>query len=115
MRLVEDSFDVVLEGWFSESTGRVSLESVKLLLGFEGGKMRPSEAQRLKMIMERLGWEYGSQRLHDLAQTGAAPRKGFARGSEDERKAELIAKRVDGGIVALARVKSDSAEANPPF
>lgn len=115
VRLVEDSFDVVLEGWFAENTGRVSLESVKLLLGFEGGKMRPSEAQRLKMIMERLGWEYGSHRLHDLAQTGAAPRKGFARGSEDERKAELIARRVDGGIVALARVRGDSAETNPPF
>jgi predicted P-loop ATPase len=115
VRLVEDSFDVVLEGWFAENTGRVSLESVKLLLGFEGGKMRPSEAQRLKMIMERLGWEYGSHRLHDLAQTGAAPRKGFARGSEDERKAELIARRVEGSIVALARVKGDSAETNPPF
>lgn len=114
VRMVEDSFDVVLEGWFSERTGRVSLESVKLLLGFEGGKMLPSEAQRLKLIMDRLGWEYGSHRLHDLAQTSNAPRKGFARGTEDERKVEWIAKRMDGGIVALVRL-GESADNDMPF
>ncbi|NWM35067.1 hypothetical protein GY658_26035, partial [Escherichia coli] len=59
VRMVEDSFEVVLEGWFNDRIGRVSLESIKLLLGFEGGKMLPTEAQRQKRIMDRLGWEYG--------------------------------------------------------
>ena len=114
VRMVEDSFEVVLEGWFNDRIGRVSLESIKLLLGFEGGKMLPTEAQRLKRIMDRLGWEYGSHRLRDLGQTSNVPRKGFARGTEEERKVEWIAKRVDGGIAVLVRL-GESADNDMPF
>jgi predicted P-loop ATPase len=115
VRLVEDTFDPVLEDWFAERTGRVSLESVKLLLGFEGGKMRPAEAQRLRMIMNRLGWEYNSFRLHDPGLGGMSPRKGFGRGSEDERKVEWVARRGEGGTPTLDRAKADLPEASPPF
>ncbi|MGV0910855.1 VapE domain-containing protein [Martelella sp. FOR1707] len=115
VRLVEDTFEPVLEDWFGERTGRVSLESVKLLLGFEGGRMRAPEAQRLRMIMDRIGWDYNTFRLHDPGQGGISPRKGFARGTDDERKAEWIARRGDGGMPTLERARAGSPDAEPPF
>ncbi|MEL6693271.1 MAG: VapE domain-containing protein [Pseudomonadota bacterium] len=57
VRLIEDAFASVLGDWFSEKTGRVSTDSVKLLLGFEGGRLSPIEVQRIKTEMDRLGWE----------------------------------------------------------
>lgn len=115
VRLVEDTLDPMLEDWFAERAGRVSLESVKLLLGFEGGKMRPSEAQRVRIIMNRLGWEYNTFRLYDPGQGAISPRKGFGRGSEDERKVEWIARRGDGGIPALELAKGRARETEVPF
>jgi predicted P-loop ATPase len=114
VRMVEDAFDAVLEDWFGDRTGKISLESVKLLLGFEGGKMRPSEAQRLRAIMERLGWTYSTCRLHDLAQTEFAPRKGFMRGLDDEAKAEWIAQRKEGSVT-LMEAKGERKAGAPPF
>lgn len=115
VRLVEDTFEPVLEDWFGERTGRVSLESVKLLLGFEGGRMRAPEAQRLRMIMDRIGWDYNTFRLHDPGQGGISPRKGFARGTDDERKEEWVARRGDGGMPTLERARTGSPDAEPPF
>lgn len=110
-RMVEDSFEAVLEGWFEERLGRVSLESVRLLLNIEGGDGRPGDGQRIKAIMERLGWDYGNHRLSDLAQTSRASRKGYARGTREEREVEWVAEKRDGRVVLLPAKKRD----RPPF
>lgn len=112
-RMVEDAFEAVLEGWFAGRTGRVSLESVKLLLGFEGGRMSTPESQRLRAIMERLGWEAGKQRLFDLTGTSRDPRQGFARGTPKEREAEWIAKKVESGLIALVPVDAKKGDSTP--
>ncbi|WP_341643348.1 VapE domain-containing protein [Thauera sp. SDU_THAU2] len=84
-RMIEDPIGIVLEGAFGERTGRVSMESVKLLLGYEAGRMSAGEFQRITGAMTTLGWEYGTHRLHDLGRTGRSARKGFARGNADEQ------------------------------
>lgn len=114
-RLVEDAFAAVLEGWFAEKSGRVSMDSVKLLLGFEGGRLSPIDVQRIQAEMGRLGWEEKTNRLFDLAQTERTQRRGFARGSMDERKTEWLAKRVEGGVVTLGRVVEPASTEATPF
>ena len=115
LRLVEDAFAAVLEDWFSDRTGRVSMDSVKLLLGFEGGRLSPIEVQRIKAAMDSLGWEEKTNRLHDLSQQEKTQRRGFAKGSQGERKTEWLAKRIDKGVVTLARVDGPASEEEPHF
>jgi predicted P-loop ATPase len=114
VRVVEDPYAVVLEE-FAERTGRVSMDSVKLLLGYEGGKMTPAEAQRIRVVMERLGWQYGTHRLHGLGQTPKIARRGFARGTQEEREAEWIAERRPGGPATLALIVRADDDGPPPF
>lgn len=115
LRLVEDAFATVLHGWFAERTGRLSMDSVKLLLGFEGCRLSPIEVQRTKAEMERLGWEEKTNCLHDLSQSEQTQRRGFAKGSLDERKTEWLARRVDNSVVTLIRINGSGSEREPPF
>lgn len=113
-RMVEDAFKDVLEGTFGNRTGRVSMDSVKLLLGLDTARMTPHEARRVRSIMEDLGWETGTHRLFDLAQSEHTQRKGFARGSADERKVEYVAERKLGGAVAIVPASRQTLQ-EPPF
>lgn len=113
-RMVEDAYADVLEDTFSELTGRVSMDSVKLLLGVDTARMSPTDTRRIKAVMAGLGWDYGTHRLHDLGRQDKAQRKGFARGSPDERKVEYIARRIEGGIVVIDRLDGQHDE-EPPF
>lgn len=112
-RMIEDPIGIVLEGAFGERTGRVSMESVKLLLGYEAGRMSASEFQRITGAMTALGWEYGTHRLYDLGRTGRSSRKGFARGNPDEQRVEWVAKRIDGGIPVLEAVGKPTGASSP--
>lgn len=112
-RMVEDAYADVLEDAFGATKGRVSMESVKLLLGIDTARMSPMDTRRIKAVMAGLGWDYGTQRLHDLGKLDKAQRKGFARGSAEERKTEFIAQRVDGGVVVIAPL--DARYDEPPF
>lgn len=113
-RMVEDAFSDVLEDAFESKKGRVSMDSVKLLLGLDTARMSPTDTRRIKVIMTGLGWDYGTHRVHDLGMANKEQRKGFARGDADERKAEYIAQRQLGGIVVIARVEGLAGE-EPPF
>lgn len=115
VRLIEDAFAAVLGDWFADKTGRVSMDSVKLLLGFEGGRLSPIEVQRIKAEMDRLGWEEKTNRLHDLSQQEKTQRRGFARGTPDERKTEWLARRVENGVVTLFRIDHSASDENSPF
>lgn len=114
-RMIDDPIGIVLEGAFGERTGRVSMESVKLLLGYEAGRMSASESQRIRGAMTTLGWDYGAHRLHDLGRSERTQRKGFARGSPDEQKAEWIAKRIEAGVVILISGTGDARDSDSPF
>lgn len=100
-RMVEDAFADVLEGTFAERTGRVSMDSVKLLLGIDTSHMTPTDARLIKFIMAEMGWDYGIQRLYDLSGEDISQRRGFARGSMDERKTEFLAERAPNGAVVV--------------
>jgi len=112
-RMIEDPIGIVLEGAFGERTGRVSMESVKLLLGYEAGRMSAGEFQRIHGAMVALGWAYGTHRLLDLGRTQRNARKGFSRGNSDEQKTEMIAKRIEGGVVVLEAVVAKTVEESP--
>lgn len=113
-RMVEDAYEDVLDDNFGEAKGRVSMDSVKLLLGLDTARMSPMDTRRIKAVMAGLGWDYGTHRLYDLGRREKAQRKGFARGNTDERKVEYIARRIDGGIVVIDRLDAQRHE-EPPF
>lgn len=115
VRLIEDAFAAVLGDWFADKTGRVSMDSVKLLLGFEGGRLSPIEVQRIKAEMDRMGWEEKTNRLHDLSQREKTQRRGFARGTPNERKTEWLARRVENGVATLFRIDDPALEQDSPF
>jgi len=100
-RMVEDDFAEVLHDNFSDRTGKVSMDSIKLLLNLDASRMSPSNARRIKAAMDDLGWEHGTHRLHDLAGAQQRPRKGFARGTDADRRVEIFAVRKHGGTVVL--------------
>ncbi len=112
-RMVEDPYADVLEDAFGELTGRVSMDSIKLLLGLDTARMSPTEARRVMAAMVRLGWDYATHRLHDLGRRNKALRKGFARGDAEERKVEYIARRIEGGIVVIERLDGNRDEPHP--
>ncbi|MCG6557075.1 hypothetical protein MB818_02610 [Ruegeria sp. 1NDH52C] len=112
-RMVEDAYADVLEDAFGEAKGRVSMDSIKLLLGIDTARMTPMDARRIKAVMAGLGWDYGTHRLHDLGKREKAQRKGFARGDANERKIEFIAQRMEGGVVVI--VPLDVRYDEPPF
>lgn len=113
-RMVEDAIADVLEDAFAEKKGRVSMDSVKLLVDVDTARMTPVDARRIKSAMAGLGWDYGTHRLHDLGRREKAQRKGFARGSTDERKVEYIAHQIEGGIVVIDRLDAQHS-GEPPF
>lgn len=113
-RMVEDAIADVLEDAFAEKKGRVSMDSVKLLIDVETARMTAMDARRIKAVMAALGWVYGTHRLHDLGKLEKAQRKGFARGDADERKIEFIAQRIDGGVVVIVPLHARPDD-EPPF
>lgn len=104
-RMVEDDYADMLSDSFAGRVGKVSMESIKVVLNLGQHKLMPSDARRIRNAMETLGWQYGTYRLHDLSRSDQRPRKGFALGDEDERKAELVAKSVQGGGVTIEMLK----------
>ncbi|WP_439524186.1 VapE domain-containing protein, partial [Marivita sp.] len=113
-RMVEDSIGEVLEDVFGNTKGRVSMDSVKLLLSLNTARMSTMDTQRINAAMKRLGWDSGTHRLHDLGKREKGPRKGFARGNAEERKTEFIAERVDGGVVIISQLSARHYD-QPPF
>jgi hypothetical protein len=71
--------------------------------------------QRIKAEMDRLGWEEKTNRLHDLSQRERTQRRGFAKGTQDERKTEWLARRVENGVVTLSRVDYPASGEDWPF
>lgn len=72
-RMVEDELAEVLADNFTDRTGVVSMESIKLLLSFDTPRVSPSDARRIKTAMDALGWEHHSYRLHDLSGSDKRP------------------------------------------
>lgn len=64
------------------------MDSLKLLVDVDTGRVTPVDARRIKAFIAGLGWNYGTHCLHDLGKIEKSQRKGFARGNADERKTE---------------------------
>jgi hypothetical protein len=105
LRMVEDAYEDVLQGALADRTGRVSMDSVKLLLGLNTARMHKTDAQRVHAIMKSLGWVYSTYRLYDLSGSRVSDRKGFARGTPEQRKEELRAE-WDGDHVVINTKRS---------
>lgn len=115
-RMVEDAYAEVLEATFAEETGKISMASVKLLLGLDTVKMTPTDTRRIKAAMAVLGWQYGTHRLRDSVRNDRRPLKGFAAGNDEERKVEIIAERHPNGVVRIVPLKDGPDEKNEiPF
>ena len=52
-RMVEDAYEDVLDDNFGETKGRVSMDSVKLLLGLDTARMSPMDTRRIKAVSSR--------------------------------------------------------------
>lgn len=103
-RMIEDNFAEVLTDNFAERTGKVSMDSIKLLLNLDAPRMSAVNSRRIKAAMKELGWEHRTFRLHDLSGGDKRPRKGFARGTDAERDQEIFAvQRLGGGVVLDTR------------
>ncbi|MGJ8530426.1 VapE domain-containing protein, partial [Maritalea sp.] len=97
-RMVEDDFANVLTDFLEGRVGKVSMDSLKLLLGLQSTRRSHNDFRRIKTAMENIGWEYGTFRLHDANGKDKRPRKGFARGNETQRKREEIAENIGSGV-----------------
>jgi len=113
VRMMEDPFSDILEATFADKKGRISMETIKSILGVETSRMTPYESRRIKSIMAGIGWDFGSHRLFDLAGVERAPRKGFACGTSEERKAEYVLSRMPNGEYRV--VLFDDEETKYPF
>ncbi|MEM7440592.1 MAG: virulence-associated E family protein, partial [Pseudomonadota bacterium] len=109
-RMVEDPYEDTLLAEFQNQTGRVSLESIKLLLKLDTSRMSGLDGRRIRAIMAGLGWEYKIYRLNSVGGSDVKPRRGFARGTPEERKVELVAERLDGGMYTIVRLTDDEGE-----
>lgn len=112
-RMMEDPFKDILESTFADKKGRVSMETVKALLGLDTSRMTPYDSRRIKSIMAGIGWDYGSYRMFDLAGSERKNRKGFATGSGDETKTEYFWCRMPNGEYAISVLAEDDRES--PF
>lgn len=101
IRMIEDNFAEVLTDNFAERTGKVSMDSIKLLLNLDALRMSTINSRCIKAAMMDLGWEYRTYRLYDLSGGDKRPRKGFARGSDAERDQEIFAVQKQGSGVVL--------------
>lgn len=111
-RMIEDNFAEVLTDNFAERTGKVSMDSIKLLLNLDALRMSAINSRRIKAAMMALGWEHRTFRLHDLSGGDKRPRKGFARGTDAERDQEVFAvQRLGSGVVLDIR----NAPTQTPF
>ncbi len=87
-RMATDPYLAPLEAAFANKTGKVSLKSVKLLLGLPTHRMTSQDARRIRGIMEGLGWHEAKPRLLSVNRNERVPQAGFAAGSVEERKKE---------------------------
>ena len=97
-RMVEDDFATVLSDFLKGRVGKVSMDSLKLILGLQSARRSHNDFRRIKTAMENIDWEYGTFRLHDANGKDKRPRKGFARGNETQRKREEIAENCGSGV-----------------
>lgn len=97
-RMVEDDFAAVLSDFLTGRVGKVSMDSLKLLIGLQSTRRSHNDFRRIKTAMENIDWEYGTYRLHDANGKDKRPRKGFARGNETQRKREEIVENCGSGV-----------------
>jgi len=114
-RMAEDPYADVLRGAFADACGKVSMEAIKRLLGIQTARMGPYDARRIKSIMDELGWVYGTHRLHDPSRGERRPKKGFARGNENEAKIEFGVTLDGNRDPRLVAIDEDGCVSEIPF
>lgn len=112
-RLVEDPYSDVLFGALQNRTGKVSMGSIKQLLGIQSSRMTPQDSRRIKSIMAGIGWDSGTYRLIDPSGSHNEPRRGFASGSFEERKIEYISHMESDGFCHLILINNYGDEKEP--
>ncbi len=76
-RLAEDPYADVLQPVFKDLDGRVSMETVKKMLGIQTPRMKNTDAQRIKRAMAEIGWGYGIYQFNDSTSGKRCGRRGF--------------------------------------
>ena len=114
-RMAEDPYADVLRGAFADACGKVSMEAIKRLLGIQTARMGSYDARRIRSIMGELDWVPGTYWLYDTSRGERRPKKGFARGNENEAKIEFGVTLAGNRDPRLVAIDEDGCESEIPF
>lgn len=90
-RVAEDPYADALTSALGGMVGKVSMDSIKVILGLPTTKLTPHDARRIKVVMGALGWSYGTFRLWVPAREERRPVRGFTSDNADESLPEIAA------------------------
>ncbi len=107
-RIALDPYEDTLRSAFGGRTGKVSLDTVKGLLGISLSRMTAQDTRRIRAIMLEIGWEYSAYRLRgSRSGDDRTPQRGFACGSAQERKVEHVLLALVDGQQSLGIIHYD--------
>lgn len=103
-RLSEDPYADVLRTALGDGSGKVSMESVKILLQLPTSRLLQNDARRIRAVLSELGWRYGTYKFFSPVRGMRQTARGFMRGAEAGEVPELMAKRRQDGQVIVGYV-----------
>lgn len=121
-RLSEDPYADVLQTALGDGPGKISMESVKLLLQLPTSRLIQNDARRIRAVFSELGWRYGTYKFFSPISGMRQTARGFIRSSEEGDVPELMTKRQQDGQVTVGYVdvygemrSIDDGDAEIPF
>jgi len=103
-RLAEDPFADVLAGALGDGPGKISMESIKMLLDIPTGRMSANDSRRIKAVMAEQGWRHGNYRFWNSAARMRQPAKGFVRQGDGEEVREIGVRKARDGQLEVGEV-----------
>ena len=114
-RMIEDPYEDILLTAFTDRLGRVSMETVKRLLGLTTSRIKPFEMQRVKYAMTQAGWQYQSVRLHAQGRQDRVTQKGFVSEVDPRNDTEWVLKTENEGDLVLVTLEASKEQKESPF
>ncbi|SMX25035.1 VapE domain-containing protein [Boseongicola aestuarii] len=112
-RVAEDPYMDALSGTLGGMVAKVSMDSIKLILGLPTAKLTPHDSRRIKAVMETLDWRDGTFRLWVSARGERRPVRGFMANDADESSPEVAARQTKDGKLTVALVGKNGELISP--
>lgn len=103
-RVAEDPYADALTSALGGMVGKVSMDSIKVILGLPTTKLTPHDARRIKAVMGALGWSYGTFRLWLPAREERRPVRGFTSENADGSLPEIAARPTREGSYEIGMI-----------